>query len=211
MSQMGVLNTSKFVPGIVVQHLTGNSGGSISPDLGNNINIVGGNNIAVAGTPLTSTLTINVTGTTDHAVQVGNATGSLTSIPVGTSGLILTGNTGANPSWQVNPGVFTWTTPVGNFNLVKNNGYFCDDIALQVATLPAVAAVGDTFKVVSINTGGWQIVQNAGQWIAFGDVSTTPGVGSLSSTKKGDTVELVCYVANEAFWIISSVGNIEYI
>ena len=51
----------------------------------------------VAGNAGTSTETITLVGTTNHAVQVGNAAGSLTSIAVGTTGQVLTGVTGADP------------------------------------------------------------------------------------------------------------------
>lgn len=143
-------------------------------------------------------------------VVLSDSVDKLGGLPSGTAGYVLTQGATA-PSWQLNPAIFTWSKPSGNFNLAKSNGYFCDDATLQVVTLPATAAIGDTIKVVSTNTGGWQIVQNASQFIAIGDVSTTPGVGSISSTEKGDAVELVCYVADTGFWIVSSVGNIEYI
>lgn len=46
---------------IIINTLTGDSGGPVSPTLGN-INILGGAGIAVAGNPGTSTLTISATG-----------------------------------------------------------------------------------------------------------------------------------------------------
>jgi hypothetical protein len=96
MSQSGSFTSSIFPPGVVVETLTGNSGGAVGPTL-NNINLLGGNNITAAGNPGTSTITFSVTGTTNHAVQVGNASGSLTSIGVGTTGQVLTGVTGGDP------------------------------------------------------------------------------------------------------------------
>lgn len=90
------LTISAISGGIVVETLTGNSGGPVSPTAGN-INVVGGNNISSAGAG--STLTVNVSGTTNHAVQVGNATNSLTSLGVGSDGQVLIGATGANPAF----------------------------------------------------------------------------------------------------------------
>ncbi len=78
-----------------VVSLTGDIGGVIDPDLNGNINVLGGNNLTSTGT--LNTLTIDVTGTTNHAIQVGNATGSLTSLAVATNGQIPIGFTGANP------------------------------------------------------------------------------------------------------------------
>ncbi len=66
------------------------------PGSGTVTSVSGGNNITITGDP-TVNPTVNVSGTTNHAVQVGNATGSLTSIPVGLTGEVLTGVTGANP------------------------------------------------------------------------------------------------------------------
>ena len=45
-----------------VDFLTGNTGGAVSPDGSQNINIVGGSGSNIVGTPLTNTLTVNVTG-----------------------------------------------------------------------------------------------------------------------------------------------------
>ena len=100
MSQAGVLNRGVYPPFSVTETITGNSGGPVGPNFFNNIDLLGGNNINIVGDPATFTLTVNVTGTTNHDVQVGNATGSLTSITNGTTGQLLTAVSGANPSWQ---------------------------------------------------------------------------------------------------------------
>lgn len=59
--------------------------------------VSGGNNITITGTATAPI--VNVSGTTDHAVQVGNASGSLTSLTVGTNGQVLLGATTADPSF----------------------------------------------------------------------------------------------------------------
>lgn len=57
MSQAGIyLNSSG--PLVIVETLTGNTGGPVGPT-GNNINVIGSGNITVVGTPGTSTLTIS--------------------------------------------------------------------------------------------------------------------------------------------------------
>jgi len=76
--------------------LTGDVGGAVSPTAGN-IDLLGGNNITTTGNPGTSTITIDVTGTTQYSIQLGNATGSLTSLGVATDGQLPIGSTGANP------------------------------------------------------------------------------------------------------------------
>ena len=76
-------------------------------------------------------------------------------------------------------------------------------------TLPATSAVGDLVNI-SVGRGiGFTIAQLALQSIQFGSVSTTVGTGgSLTSTAIGDTVQMVCIVANTTWLIIGSIGNI---
>lgn len=70
--------------------------GSATPSA-NTIIMAGGSNISTSATG--ATVTYNVSGTTNHAVQVGNSVGSLTSLTVGTNGQVLLGSTAANPSF----------------------------------------------------------------------------------------------------------------
>jgi hypothetical protein len=67
----------------------------------NSVTLNNGNNITVTGgTPLTlgGTASFNLTGTTNNAIQLGNASGSLTSAAVLTNGQLLIGNTGNPPT-----------------------------------------------------------------------------------------------------------------
>lgn len=59
------------------------------------ITILGGNNISTSGSG--QTVTINVNDTTNHCLQVGNASGSLTSLAAATNGQIPIGRTGLDP------------------------------------------------------------------------------------------------------------------
>ena len=61
------------------------------------LTVAGGANIATSAAG--STVTIDLNGTTDHAVQVGNATNNLTSLAIGATNTVLLGNTAADPSW----------------------------------------------------------------------------------------------------------------
>ena len=78
--------------------LTGNSGGAISPTAGN-INTVGTGSITIAGS--SSTLTTQLTGLTNHNVQVGAGTATLTQVPPSvTSGIPLVSNgSSSDPSF----------------------------------------------------------------------------------------------------------------
>lgn len=63
MSQTGNYTTAGILPpGSAVQTLTGNSGGAVGPDAGNNIDVIGdGTTITIVGSPGINTLTASVT------------------------------------------------------------------------------------------------------------------------------------------------------
>lgn len=148
-----------------IETLTGDAGGAVGPT-GGNVNILGGNNITTTGNPGTSTITIDLTGTTDHAVQVGNASGSLTSLGLGLTAQVLKGNTGADPSW----GAVDLTTDVTGILPVGSGGTGVGTItahALIVGDGTSAIneiAVGATDQVLLGNTGAdpsWGTVGNA--------------------------------------------------
>jgi hypothetical protein len=70
--------------------------GSATPAAGV-LNVIGGDNITTSGSG--NTVTASVSGTTNHAVQIGNASASLSSLAVGTNGQVIIGATGANPAF----------------------------------------------------------------------------------------------------------------
>lgn len=114
------------------------------------------------------------------------------------------------------PGLSWQVVTANTITMVQDNGYLCNISNMTFAplqlTLPASAAVGDTFWVVAMNTGGWQVKQNAGQQIQIASVTTTVGTGgSISSTSIGDAVIIVCNTANTGFSAFPITGNITYV
>lgn len=105
---------------------------------------------------------------------------------------------------------FTWSVITANQSALVNNGYIANKSGLLILTLPVTAAAGTLISITGINTAlGWQIAQNSGQTIYFGNSSTTTGTGgSLASTLTRDTIELVCVVADNDWNVIGSIGNI---
>ncbi len=96
---------------------------SPASETGGDITFAGGHNITTDGsTP--NTVTLNLTGTTNHAVQVGNSTGSLTSLALGTDGEILQGITGGNPIFAaLNAGAgINITTGPGSITITNTGG-----------------------------------------------------------------------------------------
>ena len=82
------------------------------------------------------------------------------------------------------------------YQMVAEGGYIIDDAGLVTLTLPLVADFGTGLSVINVNSGGWKIVFNSGQKIIVGNTSCTTTTGSLSSTANGDSINLICTVAN---------------
>ncbi len=129
---------------------------------------------------------------------------------IGAGAIIVTGNPGTNTLTisSSNP-FFSWAVIVGNQAAITQHGYFTNGGSTVQVTLPAVSSVGDLFVVYAMNSNGWQVLQGMGQQIQFGKLTTTSGAGgSLASTFIGDTVMLVCNVANTGWTAFNANGNI---
>lgn len=106
-------------------------------------------------------------------------------------------------------GVITWSVVAVDTGMVVQTGYINNSGSLITFTLPAAANPGDTVRIIGYGAGLWQIAQNAGQTIRFGNNNTTSGAGgSLAATNQGDCVEIVCVAANTLFVVGSVVGNL---
>ena len=103
----------------------------------------------------------------------------------------------------------TWTVINADQPAVVGAGYFCNKVGLLSLSLPAVSAVGDIIEVSNINTAaGTILTQGAGQQIYYGNLSTTLGAGgTLASIAVGDSLKIVCRVANTFWQVVSSVGS----
>lgn len=172
--------------------LTPDAGGSVSPDGAGNIDILGGNNITTTGT--LNTVTIDITGTTDHAVQIGNATGSLTSVAVGTDGQVLIGATGADPAFATltstdatitfTPGVNTLdlsaSGAVGVLQLTGDIGGSATDTSIEL-TAQQVGGLGTaSFEVVSASQIRLLFGDNLNN-IILGDLTANAPSGSSNT------------------------------
>lgn len=102
-------------------------------------------------------------------------------------------------------GGVTWQTVTGSQTLISANGYVTNSASIIRLGMPLVISIGDIFEVANINSGGWQINLNAGQYIRVGNRQTTSG-GSVASTDIGDSVRLVAYDANNLI-ILSGVTD----
>jgi hypothetical protein len=126
-------------------------------------------------------LTANLSGTTDHSVQLGNSGGSLTSLSVGTNGQILVGGTAADPSW-VTPTVDTGLTLTTNSTTL-----------LYGLTIPVVVTSGGTGIITTTAyapicggttaTGAWQAastgLSTSGYFLMSNGASAVPSWASV--------------------------------
>ena len=107
------------------------------------------------------------------------------------------------------PGIIKWNeiTGAGPTQMVGDSGYIANAAVLVQLTLPAAADIGTYIAVVGKGTGLYQIQQNAGQQIHFGNLSTTVGIGgSIDSTQRRDVIEMVCTTTNTEWTVLDSVG-----
>lgn len=136
---------------------------------------------------------------TDAVTPVSEALDALTTTVEGISTAVDT----------INSQIVVWNNVTGTSQAAAvNKGYIANNAALVTVTLPATAAVGDVIRVQGAGAGGWLIAQNASQTI-IGNASTasTVGVGgSVASTDRYDSIELVCIVANTTFAVVNFKG-----
>lgn len=172
-----------------------------------------------------------VVAATNNLVTINTSTGQLGSVAQ-TNGQLMIGSTAASPvaagltpgagisitsgagsitvsSWG---GGMSWTTKGASTALVVNNAFICTAGAALSFSLPLTSSVGDEVALTLDGSTSWTITQAANQQIRFGAVQTTLGAGgSLASTAQGDTVTLVCSVANLKWNVISSIGTISVV
>lgn len=134
--------------------------------------------------------------------------GSNTIFIVGAGGVSVTGNAGTNTITISNSTEAIWNLIGTSQTLSSNQGYICTGGGTLSLLLPPVSALGDIIEVTLDGSSGFSITQGAGQSVRFGNVTTTAGVGGrISSTQQGDTVRMVCQIANLKWNVLSSMGN----
>lgn len=110
--------------------------------------------------------------------------------------------------FSTNWGFTVWVVATASLTMAVNTGYIVKNTvpaALLVLTLPATSVVGDILEITGYTVGMFQIAQNAGQQIFFGNQSTTAG-GSITATHQYNSIKLVCCTDNTEWKLLSSVG-----
>lgn len=118
-----------------------------------------------------------------------------------------TSGTSSTAVWtrtDLNSFTLPYTTIAGTTQTAAvNNGYVIGNAALTTVTLPAVAGVGSVVAISGFGAGGWVLAANTLQTIKVINTSTSVA-GSLASTSRYDSVQVVCVVAN-ATWEAQSI------
>lgn len=160
--------------------LTGNTGGAISPTLGN-INTIGSGSITVSGSG--STLTTQLTGLTDHAVLVGAGTDTITKIAAtANTGAVLQNNSGADPSYST--ATYPSTTTINQLlysssaNTISglataNNGV----LTTNTTGVPAITTLASNGQLIIGSGSG---APSAATLTAGTGISITNGANSIS-------------------------------
>jgi hypothetical protein len=180
-------------------------GGTYNQNVGGTQRVMVIDNTGKVGVNTAGIVATTYTTDSGNAVPAAGVLNVLSGPGMSTSGsgnTITLTNTGGGLDWSVET--------AASVQMVVNHGYIANRASAITFTLPVTAAVGSIIRITGINTAlGWAVAQNAGQSIRIISVSTVVGVGgSLASTAVGDSIELVCVVADTTFNMISVMGNI---
>lgn len=201
---------------VTIDSTNGQLGTQIIPGGGGVSTVNGGNNITTTN-PTGPVVTINLTGTTNHAVQVGNSTGSLTSLGIGTNGQVLLGSTAANPSF-ITPTAGTGLTITTNATTLQyalsvpvsiaNGGTnatsmtVVDGTVIYDGTRLVTTATGTAGQVLTSNGAGvaptYQAASSGGlaNSFLFFQATNTPDFTGITTYTLGNSVALTSIVNN---------------
>ena len=183
----GQLNFTYFTtPLATLTTLTGNSGGVISASNVNNFNVVGTGSVTTVGT--TNTITAQLTGLTNHALQVGAGTSTLTQLGLGTAGQVLrSGGAGADPAYST----ATYPATAGTTgNVITSNGTNFDSTAPAASSKITTYTGNNTWtkdartKVIEV------FVLGAGAGGGSGRKGTSASAGGGTGGSGGGSVNL---------------------
>lgn len=125
------------------------------------------------------------------------------------SGMNITGS-GSTVTFNSVGGGLSWSSVSGiSQALVAGHAYVTSNGSLTTFSLPTTAAFGDFYIISGLGSGGWAVSQAAGQSLIVGNVTSTVGVGgSVSSTLRSDSMQIVCVTENTTFKVLDWTGNL---
>ena len=178
-----------------IETITPDSGIIVVPTAGGNVDILGGNNITTVGT--LNTLTIDLNGTTNHALKLGNASGSLTSLGVATNGQLPIGSTGADPVLAtLTAGTnIAITNGAGSISIAANSGaQTINYVAITDAASPYTALATDYYISADSTAGVISVLlpnaPTTGRTFVIKDAAGTAATFNITVTTVGGVVNI---------------------
>lgn len=157
-----------------------------------------------AGSPILSS------AMTDGQVIIGStgATPTAAALTAGT-GVSITNGAGSITINSTGGGLATATIAGTSDTAVVNTQYIALNAGQTTVTLPATFAVGDVVRLVgaTANTGGWILTAATGDTIRVNNSTTSAGGTVTSSAVAGQTIEVICDVAN-ASWVMTATASV---
>ncbi len=150
--------------------------GTATPSAGV-INLLnGGQNITTAATG--STITVNVSGNTNHSVLLGNSSGGINSLTVPSANTILQGNAAADPSFTASPSI-GGTVTIGTGLTITPFTYG----ALVSSNAGVISSAAGTTGTVMIGTTGSSPSFSATPAVTSITISNSPSVSTDGANK----------------------------
>lgn len=157
---------------------------------------------ATEGTPSIPTLFVADSGDAIPALNVLNVFGGSGITTSGSGNTLTITATGTGFAWNM----VTSGAPVNPIQIVAENGYSCQGVALVTFILPLAPNFGDTFIIASTSSR-FRIAANGGQQMRIGNAISTAGSGTATSNTAGDFVEMV-YVGSNIFQSFAPQGTL---
>jgi len=147
---------------------------------------------------------------TNGQVLIGSsgASPALGTITAGT-GISVTNGAGSITIASTGGGLTVTTISGTTQTAAVNNLYIALNAGQTTVTLPATYAVGDRISLIgaTANTGGWIVTANTGDTVRVNNGTTTAGGSVTSSAVAGQTIELICDVANTS-WVMIGTASV---
>lgn len=183
--------------------ITGDSGGAVGPDGANNINILGGTNVTIAGNAGLNTLTVTLGGavSTSFPTDAGIAIPAAGVLNILGAGGTTTSGAGNTVTVTSGPTVSTsFTTDAGVAIPAANN------VNVFGGTGISTAGAGDTITINAAATVPLTFAADAGTAQAAANIITFAGAGSTTTSAAGSTVTINSTGGGLSWNLIGVVG-----